>query len=286
MPINIEKRFNLIKILIKRWSKHNNAKNAAVIAFFTLFSFAPLISLSAELLSFFFNEDTIKNQILKQSSFFLTNQANTLIENFLTNIDPAKSISVLSLLLFLYTSSLIFIELKLAMNNIWFDKQLEFDSQKELWFNKLKDIFACIFITPCVVCILLFNTVFRSMLSFISINLSHRFKQFAIPLNVAESTASFCVTFLIFYLLIRYLPSWKANKKNILLTSVLITFMYEIGRILFGIYTGHSRLLSFYGTASSLVVFMLWIYYLSNIFLFGIEIIKFLEQDYDRAKQR
>lgn len=273
--------FKSVSIIFIKWFEHSKANKAAIIAFYTLFSFAPLIFLSASILGLFFSESFIKEKILTEAAAMIGYEANNLIQIFLDNSSSATKISLLTILL-LYSSSVVFSQLKSAMNMIWFDNNLpEPESKIKSILLFLEEKLYSLLVAPFMIFLFVVNAFARSAMSYLLHNIESDFKSIAFNINIFEIIFSVLASALVFFLILRYLPKWKASIKNCFYASIVVTIFYEIGRSLFGIYLGHTQLTNLYGSLSSFVVFMIWIFYLSHIFLFGVEVLRFLEKGED-----
>lgn len=267
-------------IIIKNWVKHSKANKAAIIAFYTLFSFAPLIFLSATILGFFFSDNYIKDGILDQAGSMIGYEANNLINVFLDNSSSTSKISFLTIIFF-YSSSVVFSELQSAMNLIWFD-----DRDKRSEYSKITSVLIFVqeklyslLVAPFIIFLFVVNAFARTILNFIINHIDNNFKVLASNINLFEIAFSMLASMLVFFLILKYLPKWKASTRNCFYASFFVTILYEIGRWLFGVYISHTELTNLYGSLSSFVVFMIWVFYLSHIFLFGVEILRYLEKE-------
>ncbi len=82
---------------------------------------------------------------------------------------------------------------------------------------------------------------------------------------------SFGVITLFFALIFKYLPEVKVAWRDVWIGAAVTALLFVIGRFLLGFYLGNSKSASGYGTAGSLVIILLWIYYSSQILFFGAE---------------
>ena len=110
MFIELSMRFFLpVYEILKNWIRHSKANKAAIIAFYTLFSFAPLVFLTANILGYFFSDLYIEKQVLAEADSLIGYETSNLVKIFLSNKSTTGtgSISFLTLV-FLYSSSIVF----------------------------------------------------------------------------------------------------------------------------------------------------------------------------------
>jgi membrane protein len=92
--------------------------------------------------------------------------------------------------------------------------------------------------------------------------------------HVLNEVVSLVVITLLFAMIFRFLPDAKIAWRDVWLGAVLTALLFEVGKFLIGLYLGHSSIASSYGAAGSLAVLLVWLYYSSQIFLFGAELTK------------
>ena len=83
---------------------------------------------------------------------------------------------------------------------------------------------------------------------------------------------SFCVITILFALILKVIPDTSVAWRDVLMGAAITSFLFAVGKVIIGLYLGHSALTSAYGAAASLVVFLIWIYYSAQILLFGAEL--------------
>jgi membrane protein len=108
----------------------------------------------------------------------------------------------------------------------------------------------------------LWNIISDSITRQFSINLAGM-KSF---LDVFSSPLLYTVIFMAAF---RYLPQARMRKRDILPGAVLTAVLYWAGNYIYSIYLGYSTFATFYGIASSTVIFLFWVFYSAMIFLFG-----------------
>ena len=80
-----------------------------------------------------------------------------------------------------------------------------------------------------------------------------------------------CIVVLVFAMIFKFLPDVKLRWRDVWVGSILTAILFVIGKWALGFYLGSGAASSAYGAASSLITLLLWIYYSSQILLFGAE---------------
>jgi membrane protein len=95
-------------------------------------------------------------------------------------------------------------------------------------------------------------------------------------MQLIATVVSFLVTSALFAAMFRWLPDAEVAWSNVVPGAILTAALFEVGRFSVGFYIGKQGLESTYGRAASLVVVLVWVYYTSQIVLFGAEFIRAL----------
>jgi membrane protein len=93
---------------------------------------------------------------------------------------------------------------------------------------------------------------------------------FAVALSV-YLIFDFAVVVLLFAMIFKFLPDVKIQWRDVWVGAVTTAIFFGIGKWLLGFYLGSGAAGSAYGSASSLIMLLLWVYYSSQILLFGAE---------------
>jgi len=111
--------------------------------------------------------------------------------------------------------------------------------------------------------------VFTAALSVVGKYVDDQFP--ATTLQISGSLVSFVAVTFIFAMMFKCLPDVKVDWRDVGLGAAITAALFELGKLLIGIYIGRQALDSTYGAAASLVVLLIWIYYSAQILLLGAE---------------
>jgi len=94
----------------------------------------------------------------------------------------------------------------------------------------------------------------------------------------------FLLTFCMFFLIYKIIPRIRVHFKSALQAALFAGLFWELAKHLFGWYVVHLAQYSiFYGSLSTVVIFVLWVYYSSMILVVGAEFAYFLEKDRQKS---
>ncbi len=266
-----------IKSLISKWLENKNTTLAAAIAFYTLFSFSPILVISVSLISLFVGEDTARQEIISLVQNNISPQAASIVETiFGTTTTKDFYASLISFPILLYASAIVFAELRHAFNQILGFEELTTQKEKIIDFirGKLKAIFL-VFCTGFLFLFTLFTDIVINLLDkpledLLSIRLS--------TIYFLNDLISFVLITLIFIGLFRFLPTKNLCFVSLISGSLVSSLLFMLGKNLLALYLSSAMITSFYGKAGSLVVVILWVYYSVQMLLLGAEVSNYLEE--------
>jgi membrane protein len=263
---------SLFKQTAAEWIGDKAPQLGAALAYYTVFSLAPLVLVLLALVGIFYRNDPAGGwkKLTEQMSYFLDKSALDVVQGIARKAaQPNKSViaTVLGVLLALFGASGVFGQLQDALNTIWGVKPkpgagiLGFIRARFLSFSMLGGV--CF--------LLLVSLVIESLLK----GFSH-YLQATVPGGLAMALIvywifDFAVITLLLAGIFKYLPDAKVHWRDVWIGAVLTTILFALGKWALGLYLGSGSAASAYGAASSLISLLLWVYYSAQILLFGAE---------------
>lgn len=279
-------RVNLLKtltVLLRQagaaWLDDDAPTLGAALAFYTLFSLAPVLIVAVSVAGLVFGDKAAQGEIVRQFQGLMGTQGATAVETILQSTNrPGLGVlaTVLSLLAILVGASGAFNELQDALNIIW-----KVHSTKSFWRVALRRRFFSLGLVVATGFLLLTSLVITASLS-----AAERLVGTLLPISIVVLQSinfvfSFVVITLLFALIFKFIPDTIIPWRDVWMGAGVTALLFTVGKVLIGFYLGHSALTSAYGAAASLVVFLIWIYYSAQILLFGAEITHVYALKYD-----
>src|ERR1035438_444406 len=261
----------LIKQAGVAWLDDNAPRFGAAIAFYTLFSLAPVLIVAVSIAGFAFGAKAAQGEIVRQFQGLMGTQGAAAIETIIQSTDrPTLGMfsTTLALLAILVGASGAFNELQDALNTIW-----KVDSStRNFWMVTVRHRFFSLGLVIATGFLLLASLVVSASLS-----AAERFLGNLLPLSVlvlqsVNVVFSFCMITILFALIFKVIPDTTIRWRDVRMGAAVTSLLFTVGKVAIGFYLGHSALTSAYGAAASLVVFLIWIYYSAQILLFGAEL--------------
>jgi membrane protein len=263
---------SLLKQTFSEWLEDKVPQLGAALAYYTVFSLAPLVLLLLAIVGFLFRNDPAGawQKVTEQMSYFLDKSAIDVVQGIAQKASqPNKGVLATSIgiLLALFGASGVFGQLQDALNTIWGVKTkpgvgiMGFIRSRFLSFAMVAGV--CF--------LLLVSLVLESLLKSFSHYVQAMLPGGIVIALVVYSTFDLAVVVLLFASIFRFLPDVKIQWRDVWIGAVMTAIFFAIGKWALGLYLGSGTAASAYGAASSLITLLLWIYYSSQILLFGAE---------------
>jgi membrane protein len=258
---------------------------AAALAYYSLFSLAPLLVLAIGVAGSIFGRDAARREVVAQFSTLIGRAGANAVEGLLASTaSPGKSAvaATLGLLTLLIGASGVFAELQDATNTIW---QVE-PRPDAGWGTILRRRFVSFSMVLGSGFLLLVSLLLSAALA-----AAGRHFTFATPLgeaawSTANSLIGLAMPFVIFALIFRLVPDAEVAWRDVWVGALVTAALFSLGRWAFGYYLGRSAIESTYGAAASLVAVVLWVYYSAQILFIGAELTQALGQQRTHRAQR
>jgi membrane protein len=264
--------FSLLKQTVSEWLEDQVPQLGAALAYYTVFSLAPLVLLLLAVVGFIFHNDPAGawRKMTEQMSYFLDKSAVDVVANIAqTASQPNKGMTatIIGILLALFGASGVFGQLQNALNTIWGVKA----KPGAGIVGFIRSRFLSFAMVAGVCFLLLVSLVFESLLKGFSHYIQAIFPGGIVIALVVYSVFDLAVVVLLFALIFKYLPDVKIQWRDVWIGALMTAVFFAIGKWALGLYLGSGAAASAYGAASSLITLLLWIYYSSQILLFGAE---------------
>ena len=264
--------FGLLKQTFQEWLEDKAPQLGAALAYYTVFSLAPLILVLLAIVGIIFRDDPAGtwNKITEQMSYFLDPSAVQVVQSIAQKAsEPGKSTiaTIIGVALAILGASGVFGQLQGALNTIWGVKAKPGGG---IW-GFLRNRFLSFAMVAGVCFLLLVSLTLESLLKAFS-----HYVQSVLPGGIVVALAvylifDFAVVVLLFAMIFKFLPDVEIQWRDVWIGAVITTILFGIGKWLLGFYLGSGAAGSAYGAASSLITLLLWVYYSSQILLFGAE---------------
>jgi len=278
--MRVSKKISSFRLLVKRVSKEFSTdytlKYSASLAYYTVFSIAPLLVVMTTLFGFLFGKEAMQGEVYEQLNHLIGSKAAIQIQEVIKNIHLNKNsffTTVLSVIILIIGATSIFGEMQDSINKIW---GLKIKTNKLWWqliFRRLLSFLLILILGTVMIVSVLLNTLITSFGTFISRYIAN-YSLYVI--EITEAVFSFVVLTFLFTIIFKILPDAKIPWKDVLIGGLITALLFSLGKLAISFYISTSNLTSLYGAAGSFIIFMTWVYYSSIILYLGAEFTKVL----------
>lgn len=259
---------HLLKRTLAEFGEVKTGRLAAALAYYAVFSLSPLLLLGISIAGLLFGEEAARGLIVGQIEGTVGRETAELIQTMLaaTRDETSGTIAILiSLATLLFGASALFGHLQDSLNTIWKVKPKANAGIGAVIKKRLVSFAMVAVVGLMIILSLLLTTVLSVLNEFLadlppaSVYLYH----------LINLLLSFGLITLLFAILFKHLPDIDIGWRDVWAGAALTAILFLVGTYLISFYLGRAGPGSVYGAAGSLVVLLLWIYYLAQIFFFG-----------------
>jgi membrane protein len=264
--------WNVARETVANWSRHSASTHSAALAYFSLFSLAPLLILVVAVSGWAFGAAAAQGEIQRELGRFIGTDAAAAVQGLVAAVSArprtgriAAWIGVATLLV---TATGVLMQLQDTLNTVW-----EVTPKPGFFLKRLlKKRLLCFGLILGTGALLLLSLAASAGLTFLQHILEARFE---IGLSKLVGGADVVLSWLLMALLLamvyRLLPDVEIGWREVAWGSAVTSVLFTLGKYAIGFYLQRTGVTSTYGAAGSLVLVLVWIYYSSLIFLLGAE---------------
>ena len=261
--------FALFKQTWTEFSDDKAQRLGAALAYYTIFSIAPLLMIAVQIASIVFRD--AQQKITAQLHTVMGPSVANSITELLASANKHKEGGTLATIIGVVTLILgaagVFGQLKDALNTIW---NVETKPAGGI-VGFIKQRFLSMAMVMGVGFLLLVSLLFDAALGALGGWISARVTGGETLMHVIGNVISFALVTLLFAMIFRFLPDTRIEWRDVWLGAAFTSLLFVIGKVALGLYLGKGAVGSAYGAAGSLVVILVWVYWSAQILFFGAE---------------
>ncbi|HEX2965736.1 MAG TPA: YihY/virulence factor BrkB family protein [Syntrophorhabdaceae bacterium] len=261
---------DLIKECFSEWSKDHASQLAAALAYYTIFSLAPLLVIMLAIVRFVFGQEESGGQVIAQISEFTGPQIGRLLQTVAQQAQRSSTgilASIISIAVLIFAASGVFYQLQFSLNTIW-----EVESKPGRGIKSFVRKRISSFILIFVVGFLLLLTLAASTgISALSDRIDEFIPGSRFVILMLNNGILLCMGGLLFAVIFKMLPEANVAWKDVWIGAVVTSALLAAGKFAIGLYLSKSTMASPYGAAGSLMILLAFVYYCAQIFFIGAE---------------
>jgi membrane protein len=264
---------------VKFWEDRGPQLGAAL-AYYTALSLSPLLLVVVALAGLLFGQEAARGEIVAQFRDVIGLEAATVVEQLVvksSSTSQGVAATVVAFAVLLFGASNVFAQLQDALNAIW---KVPGEKHRGGVYALVKERLLAFALVCGSAFLLLVSLVVTAVLA----GMSNRVPGWLPGTDVLVQILNFLVTFLLtaalFAMIFKWLPETRLSWRSVAVGATLTALLFSLGRYLLALYLGRAAVGSTYGAAGAFVVLLVWIYYSTQILLFGAELTFVFAQRY------
>lgn len=263
----------------------NGMKLGASLSYYTIFSIGPVLIIIISLAGIFFGKEAVQGKIYYQLNGILGSSAAIQIQDIIQNIEKSQlsaSGAVIGFIVLIIGATGVFTEIQDSINYIW---SVRAKPQKG-WLKILINRLISFSLIVSFGFVLLVSLIIHALMDLLYDQLMRFFDEATVYLFTALNyVVLFTVIASMFAIIFKVLPDARIRWRDAFVGASFTAAFFLIGKLLIGLYIAYSAVGVTYGTAASIVLILVWVYYSSIILYYGAEFTKVYALSYGSGIQ-
>lgn len=275
---------SLFKRAFEEWQNDKASRLGAALAYYTIFSLAPLMLILIGICSLVFGQEAAQGQILDQLRGMLGKESAEAVQTMLANSNEEHTGLIATLVGFgaLFAGATgVFAQLQDALDTVW---RVPSPAQNGVWLL-LKTRWAAFTMVLGIGFLLLVSLVISSVISGVGELLTQHLPFASSVLQLVNVVLSLAVITILFAMIFKYLPNVRLAWSDVWTGAFVTAVLFNAGKLLIGMYLGNGAVGSAFGGAGAIVIILVWTYYSAQILLFGAEFTRIFAETHGTQRQ-
>ncbi len=268
--MQFQRFLDLAKKSVAAWSDDYAPSMGAAIAYYTVFSLAPLLLIVIAVAGAVFGRDAVQGEIVAQLSGLIGHDGALAVQGLIKSasqhgdgvVAGAISIGVL-----VVGATTVFGELQSALDRIW---RVPAAAKSGVW-KTLRARLLSFGLILGLAFLLMVSLVVSAGLAAVGHWAGDIVPGWTIALGALNLAISLAITTLLFGMIYKFMPQARIAWRDVWTGAAVTAVLFELGKIGIGLYVGKTSVVSSYAAAGSIIVLLVWVYYSAQIFLLGAE---------------
>ena len=283
MAMNFKHIYDICKKAVVAWVDDYAPSMGAAISYYTVFSLAPLLIIVIAIAGAVFGRDAVQGQIVAQLGGLIGEEGATAVQGLIKSAsDPGKGLvaGIISSVVLAIGATTVFGELQSALDRIWHVPEKE--KPQGIW-GMIRARFLSFGLVLGLGFLMMVSLVVSAGVAAFGSWSSALAPGWEVLLQILNIAVSLATTTVLFAMIYKLMPSVKIAWRDVWVGAAITAVLFEVGKLLIGLYIGKSGVTESFAAAGSLVVLLAWVYYAAQIFLLGAEFTKVIAFDHAKA---
>ncbi len=255
---------------LRAWVNHRAGSKGAALAFYTLFSMAPILILAIAGAGYFFGAEAAQGEIIAQVEGLVGRNGAQAIQALLAGArdpDTGLTATMVASVLLLVGATSVFVELKGSLDELWGIEPPKGLAIIVFLRTQLHSFGLVLVLAFLLLVSLVFSAALAVLERYAGGISSSSYDIFAF----LSSAIAFGVIACLFAVIYKVLPDAPLSWSDVWIGAAFTAGLFSLGKYAIGLYLGNSGVASSFGAAGSLIALLLWVYYSAQIFFLGAE---------------
>lgn len=274
--------WHLLKCSVNGFIDNKAIKLSGSLAYYTIFSLGPMLIVIIYLADIFWGRAAVEGTVYGQIQGLVGSEAALQIQEIIKNASldgKSRTAGIIGIVTLIIGATTVFAEIQDSINTIWGLKT----KAERGWLRMIINRLLSFSIVISLGFLLLVSLIINGLLEALTGELSRLFPQMTLTIvYIANIIITLLVTSFLFAIIFKVLPDAKIHWRDVLVGSVVTAILFMLSKFAITFYIGRSNISSAYGTAGSLVVLLLWVYFSAIILYFGAEFTKAYAAEYGK----
>ena len=269
--MNLKAVYVLFKEACLAWAEDNAPSMGAALAFYTVFSLAPVLIVAITVAGLAFGQKAAEGEFSRQLQGLVGETGTRAVQALIQSANrPALGViaSAIGIGILLVGASGAFIELQDALNKIWKVRR----RSESIWLGVIRERFLSFGLVLGLGFLLLVSLVVSAALGAVGTFIAPLLPWPVFLLEAVNFFLSLGVIGVLLALIFKYLPDTEIGWSDVWIGAAVASLLLTTGKGLMGLYLAKSTVASAYGAAASFVIILTWVYYSAQILLLGAEV--------------
>lgn len=269
--LDLQSGWQLLLQTGRSWLDDYAPSMGAALAYYTLFSMAPLLLIVVSVAGLVFGQDAARGEIASQLRMLIGEGGAGAVQDLLISVrHPAEGTlaTVVGLGLLVLGATTVFAELQDALDRIW---RVPARQRATGWLSLVRSRVLSFGMILAIGFLLMVSLVVSAGLTVLGRWVEPSFGGWYWMASVVSAVGAFALVSVMFALIYKIMPSVSVQWRDVWIGALFTALLFNFGKLLIGLYIGRSGVVTGFGAAGSLVVILLWLYYSAQIFLLGAE---------------
>jgi membrane protein len=265
----------LAKKSVAGWMQDEAPSKGAAIAYYAMFSMAPLLFLIISIAGLFFGADAVRGAVFGQVSDLMGENGAEAVQEMLAHVSEPKTgawATVIGIVVLVFGATTVFAQLQAALDAIWEvpPEVAKAEKRNAIW-TFIQGRLLSFGLVLALAFLIVVSLLLSAAMSALGKWWGPAFGEWETVAHVFNLAVSFGMLALVFAAIYKFMPRAHIEWRDVWVGAAVTAGLFTVGKFLIGLYLGKSDVGSSFGAFGSIIIVMVWVYYSAQIFLLGAE---------------